>query len=97
MHPTLDTVSSVGMLRCNRIFTSARECLPEIINITEDLRRCYVSAVTNFSSRRGIEKSSWGTKMFGAAAELSGGLLKLQLFVGCRTEANLCYNFNNFY
>ena len=42
-------------------------------------------AVTNFSSRRGIEKSSWGTKKSGAAAELAGGMLKLQLFVGCRT------------
>ena len=29
-------------------------------------------AVTNFSSRRGIEKSSLGTKKSGAAAELAG-------------------------
>ena len=33
-----------------------------------------IRAVTNFSSRRGIEKSSRGTKKSGAAAELAGGV-----------------------
>ena len=44
-----------------------------------------------------LKKVAGGQKKSDAAAELAGGMLKLQLFVGCHTEANLCYNFNHFY
>ena len=71
-------------------------------------------AVTNFSSRRGIVKSSRGTKKvwcYSRGLLLSGGggrerlwygggwgFRKIQkLFVGCRTETNLYYTFNNFF